>query len=437
MEAADEFPADDAVWSDEATVPDALGLVTEAADLLAVFAADRLRRVDAFRREALGEVSAFSGALDSVVERSVRLELAAAMRVTEYAAAELLRFAEAMVGSYPAALESLSRAGMTERHAQILVTEMDAASAAVRAELRDAAVELAEAQPVGTFRRQLRRMIATAEADTLSEQHGVALERRRVVVEHVEDAMSWVHAYVPSVEAHALFDRATRIAKTLAGREGEHRTLDQLRADVMCDLLIEGETAAHPEEARGIRAQVVVTVPALALLDDPGADVRGDGGEQSDGRAERPARRRAPAVVEGIGPIPLERARELCGGEASWMRVLTHPETGMVLSVGRDSYRPPEALRRLARWRADRCMAPGCGMPASRCEIDHTLAWEHGGATSLSNTAPLCKGHHIVKHHGGWVVHQLDDGALEWTSPTGRRYLVQPERRVPTFRDAA
>ena len=116
--------------------------------------------------------------------------------------------------------------------------------------------------------------------------------------------------------------------------------------------------------------------------------------------------------------------------------IIMDAETGAVLSVSRDRYRPPPALRRLVRWRADRCMAPGCGVPAGRCEIDHTIAWEHGGRTSLSNLAPLCKGHHTIKHHGGWRVEQLrgSGGALEWTSPSARRYRVEPERRVPVFR---
>ena len=122
---------------------------------------------------------------------------------------------------------------------------------------------------------------------------------------------------------------------------------------MICDLLIDGYTAHLPTEARGIRATAVVTVPALALLSDKAAMA-----------ADLP-------VVEGIGPIPVSIARELCGGDASWMRVLTHPETGMVLSVGRDQYPPPAPLRRLVKWRADRCMGPGCGMPASRCQIDH------------------------------------------------------------------
>ena len=71
----------------------------------------------------------------------------------------------------------------------------------------------------------------------------------------------------PEVEATAAYGRATAIAKTIPAHEGETRTLDQIRADVMADLLIEGTTTAHPTEARGIRATVVVTVPALALLE--------------------------------------------------------------------------------------------------------------------------------------------------------------------------
>ena len=120
------------------------------------------------------------------------------------------------------------------------------------------------------------------------------------------------------------------------------------------------------------------------------------------------------------------------------MRVLTHPETGMVLSVGRDRYQPPPSLRKLVKWRSARCMAPGCSVPASHCQLDHTIAWEHGGETALSNQAPLCQGHHTIKHHGNWTIRQLDGsgGAIEWTSPTGRSYIVEPERPVPIFRSS-
>ncbi|MGA7149027.1 MAG: HNH endonuclease signature motif containing protein, partial [Microbacterium sp.] len=65
-----------------------------------------------------------------------------------------------------------------------------------------------------------------------------------------------------------------------------------------------------------------------------------------------------------------------------------------------------------------------------------TIAWEHGGPTALTNLAPLCKGHHTIKHHGGWQVEHIagSGGALQWTSPSGRHYTVHPERRIPVFR---
>lgn len=407
--------------SDVAPVPDAVDMVLEAATMESVFAAQRLVRIDAMRRDLLTAAADRGAGVTDIVERSIRLELAAAMRVTEYAAGRLIAQAEALVHRYPAAMDSLSGGRMTLKHAEILVDAVDELAPGVRDEVAARGVELAESEAVGTFRRALRALIEKVQAATLEERYEAAVETRRVVVEDGHDGMGVLLVFGPQVELHAIFGRATAIAKTIVGTEGETRTLDQVRADVVCDLLIDGTTDAVPADARGIRASVVVTIPVLSLLDDDLAQM-----------ADAP-------VVEGIGPIPLSRARELCGGDSSWMRVLTHPETGMVLSVGREQYRPPAALRKLTKWRADRCMAPGCGVPASRCQIDHNTAWEDGGETSLQNHAPFCQGHHIVKHRGGWEVRQIEGsgGAIEWTSPTGRRYIVQPERRVPVFRPSS
>ncbi|GAB2852147.1 DUF222 domain-containing protein [Microbacterium insulae] len=396
-------------------IPDALDHVIEVASMMAVFASERFERVHSMHREALDDAARHGLALTDVVERGIRLELAAALRITERAAGDLLARADVLVATFQRMLDALRTGRTTERHAEIFADAMVGVEPEFHDVIAPRAVALAEVEGVGTFRRSLHRLIETVRVRTLSERHESALSRRRVVVESADDGMAWLMAYLPAVEAHAVHSRVTLMAKAITAADGEERTLDQVRADVLGDLLIEGETSALPEAAHGVRASVVVTVPALSLL------------------SERPQPGAEPAQVEGVGPIPHERARELCGGSDGWMRVLTHPETGMVLSVGRDRYRPTAELRRLVRWRADRCMAPGCGVPASRCEIDHNVAWEHGGETALWNLCPLCKGHHRVKHHGGWTVAQIDSGALEWISPTGRRYVVEPERRMPVF----
>ncbi|WP_457101071.1 DUF222 domain-containing protein [Microbacterium sp. P5_E9] len=418
QEFADAWPGD----VDGAPAPDALDGVLEIATMEAVFAAQKLRRVDVMRRELLAVAERAGLGVGEVIERGIRLELATALRVTEYAAGRMITLAAAFVHRYPAVLESLAGGRITLKHAEILADAVDE----LMPELRDAvaarALVLAEAEPVGTFRRGLHALIEKAQAPTIEERWAAAVKNRRVVLEPGKDGAGLLLIYAPIVELHAIYGRATAIAKTIVGRDardgdGDTRALDQVRTDVICDLLIDGFTDAMPTESRGIRATAVVTAPVLALLSDEAAL-----------NSDLP-------VVEGIGPIPVSVARELCGGDASWMRVLTHPETGMVLSVGRDQYRPPAALRRLIKWRADRCMAPGCGMPASRCQIDHQVPWEHGGETSLQNHAPLCQGHHTVRHHGNWEIRQIpgSGGAIEWTSPTGRIYVVQPERKVPVF----
>ncbi|MDT0144702.1 DUF222 domain-containing protein [Microbacterium sp. PRC9] len=413
----------DDVWADDIGevcfphVPDAVDLVVETATMMSVFAAQRVTRIDSMRRELLREASGRGDGVRDIVERSIRLELAAAMRITEYAAGRLITLAEALVRRYPAALDALSSGRITEKHAEIIADLLDEAPPELRDRLLERAMPSAESEPVGTFRRALRALIDSAQAATLEDRHQRAVTQRRIAVERGEDGMSGLWIFAPDVEIHAIHGRLTQMAKSIRKAEGETRTLDQLRADVATDLLLDGSTDHVPAAASGIRAQVVVTVPVLALLDDEFADA-GD-----------------PPVVEGIGPIPLSKARELCGGGSRWMRVLTHPETGMVLSVGRDSYPPPAPLKRLVRWRADRCMGPGCSMPASRCEIDHQIRWVDEGETCLDNTLPFCKGHHLVKDNTDWQVRQIEGsgGAVAWTSPTGRRYVVQPERKVPTF----
>jgi hypothetical protein len=317
------------------------------------------------------------------------------------------------VRRYPALLDALGGARITQRHAEEGVAALDRLEPHLLGDALPRVIELAEALPFGSFRRKLRDLVESLRAESLAERQAVALEQRRVVVEQTDNGMAWFSAFVPAVEAHAVFGRLTAIGKALIAHGDDERTLDQARADAFADLLIDGASDALPPETRGIRAVVAVTVPVLALL----------GAEEGI------------ATVEGIGPIPIDRARELCGAADGWMRVLTHPETGMVLSVGRDQYRTPAALRRLVQWRSETCMAPGCNIPAWRCEIDHSTDWALGGETTLSNLGPLCTGHHTVRHHGRWRIRQLpgSGGSIEWTSPAGRRYRVDPVRRVPTF----
>ena len=89
-------------------------------------------------------------------------------------------------------------------------------------------------------------------------------------------------------------------------------------------------------------------------------------------------------------------------------------------------YRPSAALRHLVEIRQTTCSHPGCRRPATRCDVDHTLAYHLGGRTCLCNLAPLCRRHHRVKQARGWTLVQVSPGVLTWSTPAGRRYTVTP-----------
>ena len=90
-------------------VPGALDFVLETDTMLAVFAAERLQRIDTLREEFVADAGTSRYRFGDVVLRGLRLELAAAMRVSEGAAGQLIALAEALVHRYPAALVALGR----------------------------------------------------------------------------------------------------------------------------------------------------------------------------------------------------------------------------------------------------------------------------------------------------------------------------------------
>lgn len=90
-------------------------------------------------------------------------------------------------------------------------------------------------------------------------------------------------------------------------------------------------------------------------------------------------------------------------------------------------HQPSAALERAVRCRDLICRFPGCSRPATVCDIDHTIPFNHenpasGGLTVLGNLKCRCRQHHRLKTFGGWQDTQLADGTVVWTSPAGQTY---------------
>jgi hypothetical protein len=92
-----------------------------------------------------------------------------------------------------------------------------------------------------------------------------------------------------------------------------------------------------------------------------------------------------------------------------------------------DGYCPPRRLRNLVMIRQRTCSFPGCRRPARRCDLDHTVPYDQGGATCECNLAPVCRRHHQAKQAPGWHLTQDQPGVMTWRMPHGREYQTTGE----------
>src|SRR5207302_1296136 len=78
-----------------------------------------------------------------------------------------------------------------------------------------------------------------------------------------------------------------------------------------------------------------------------------------------------------------------------------------------------EPALRLALQHRDRgCRFPGCGVRFGQGH--HIRHWAHGGPTTLSNLALLCRRHHRAVHEEGYGLERPPDGELRFRRPDGR-----------------
>jgi 5-methylcytosine-specific restriction endonuclease McrA len=187
----------------------------------------------------------------------------------------------------------------------------------------------------------------------------------------------------------------------------ETPTVAQKQADALALL---AETALHhglDPGAPGERYQVVVHVdaPVLADPDQPGQSVLEDGARVSAETSQR--------VACDAGRV-----------------VMRHDEEGHLVEIGARTRTIPPALRRALAHRHRGCRFPGCGLRFA--EGHHLRHWAHGGPTTLSNLALLCRRHHRAVHEESFQVAREPDGALRFRRPNGHPLPeVPPPATVP------
>jgi 5-methylcytosine-specific restriction protein A len=104
------------------------------------------------------------------------------------------------------------------------------------------------------------------------------------------------------------------------------------------------------------------------------------------------------------------------------------------LDVGRAFRTVTPHLRRAVAARDRGCAHPGCDRPASWSECHHIIPWELGGRTEIDNLVMLCRVHHRLLHHPGWIV-RIRDGQPEFIPPKWVDPAQTPRRRPQIVRN--
>jgi hypothetical protein len=331
--------------------------------------------------------------------RSVAAELALELSVTERRAGADVALAQALTTRLPETFAAFRRGEIDAFKARMVFEPTIALSDEMAGQV-DAiiATRLAGKNP-SSLRAAVNRVVQKVDAEGYERRSRARRRDRSVCLIHQDETMSTLSCDLPVEQASAIYASLDQEARRLR-RGGEVRTLDQLRADVLADRLLN----RSPGES-GIKPVVYLYVDLLTLA-----------GLNED-----------PAELSGSGTVPAWLARALAAdSNAVWRRIITEPDTGQVLSVGRTRYRPPAALADLVQARDRVCAHPGCNRPSQYSDIDHTRDFATGGQTAEENLGPRCRRHHRLKDQPGWIYTTTPGGQGTITTPTGRVYATTP-----------
>ncbi|MFJ9902710.1 DUF222 domain-containing protein [Streptomyces sp. NPDC101152] len=360
--------------------------------------------------EAGGSLSVvFAVSWDGAVE-----EVACALGLAHQTAAQRLKVASLLVGRHGQTLGLLGGGEITYMQARVLAEQLEVVDDDVAGRVEAVIVGKMPGMAVGQTRAALRRAVVRADPEGAELRHRRRARERRVQHYPQEDGMALFGAVLPAQQTALMEQAVDRRAGSYAD---DGRSIDQKRADALFDLVVNqpGSLGGSGGGRSGVVVQVTVPLDVL---------VGADGG---------------PGELKGYGPIAGSQVRELAFAPGTvWRRLITEPETGLLVKTDPTSYRPTAETARHVIARDQYCAFPSCRVPAHRCDLDHVRPFDHehpeqGGQTVPENLQPLCRRHHRLKtHHPGWRVRRdAHSGVAEWTAPTGHRYTNAP----PVYRE--
>jgi hypothetical protein len=413
------------------------------------------------RRKSQGEKM---GAWDSEVGEWVSDEIAAALTLAGGTAAREVVVAEQLSDTLPATFQALYEGRIDADKAKAIATGLCGVPTETARQVEQQVLPAAPAQTCAQLRHAVRAAVRAADPEVHEQRRRLAEDARRLELWDTDQGTSDLTGRdLPATAATTAYNRINAIAQALKS-DGDVRSIDQLRADILLDLIHNRRPTSQPLPAptrRGSTPSSDTEIP-LDGTDHGGAGRAIDGDFRQERAAsinsaqdtgkDRDERAIADAVADAVhGQLTgltagLHRDGRQYGSQATLVReasrrikevvadlgsrwcVTTANADGHIIRHGADSYRIPAAMRRTVQTRDVTCRFPGCRRRATLCDIDHTVAHHKGGPTCPCNLAILCRRHHRLKQRPEWQIIQIWPGVLLWIAPTGHWYLTTPTR---------
>lgn len=332
-------------------------------------------------------------------------ETSVALRISLEAAHGVVWRARRLVRVLPGTLALFDDGKLTAAHVRAIVNATAKLSAeqcaAVEAAVLD---EQAEHLSVRAFARRVRRVVAKIDPRDFARRHREAADESYVDIDPDNDAMAWLTARMPLVDALVVKQAVDAYAANRAAA-GDRRATGVLRAEalrVFAEAYLTGQiTGAVPTaHGRPIETQICITPEALLGLSD------------------------TPAEIPGVGPIPADVVREMIADtKIRWL--IVSGDDGRLLHHCDRTWRPSARTAEVVRTRYVNSVGPHSDRLATRCQLDHNVPWP-AGPTDTDNLTPLDGGWHLGKTHGRMQLRRRPDGSIEWTTPLGQTCLVRP-----------
>lgn len=293
------------------------------------------------------------------------------------------------------------------------------------------------------FRQRLTRLCLAADRDAAERRR--ARQRRGAHARIDKDGLGVFTVTNDADKIIAAMERVDALARA-ARQAGDPRDLDALRADIITDTLMFGwPTTATQNAGDGAGSHPGNCNHAMA----PGSNSAAAVEDWYTRIGQRPAARvtiivpfttavgetDAPCEVPGYGWVAAQQARQIILNPGStWRRLAVDVDTGAALELQTEAYRPTAAMRAHVEAVDGTCRAPGCTVPAARCDLDHDIPWPQG-PTRASNLTSKHRPHHNLHTHAHWHVHRDLDDRVHWRTKAGRRYVTRPKDWLEGLRD--